>query len=170
MKKLADLDFEEIAFEVCTAFEGGGAATIYAPKAYQTRDFDFVLHVELFGMPSDAPLRELGFAPSNAKGTYEHPEIPFTLEVLQGPLGVGEETLTSWETRHKDDRILHIISPLDSVKDRLASAIHFRDLNSARQAAEIAKLHKINLQAVKTWCEAEGGITTYELFEAFLYQ
>ncbi len=60
MRSLKGLTFEEVAFEVCSAFDrhkvlavlvGGGAATYYAPRAYQTKDLDFVLHLEIFAMP-----------------------------------------------------------------------------------------------------------------------
>ncbi len=93
MRILKDLSFEDIAFEVCSAFEragvlavlsGGGAATIQAPKAYQTQDFDFVLHLELFGMPSDTPLVEIGVLHEQYKSTYKHPAFHI-LWRLQGP-------------------------------------------------------------------------------------
>jgi hypothetical protein len=177
MKSLEGSSFEEIAFEVCSALDaagvlvvlsGGGAASIYAPRAHVTQDLDFVLARELFGVPNDAPLRELGFVMSRARGIYEHPDIPYTLEILEGPLAVGEETLAVWETRRKGDLVLHIVRPIDSVKDRLAAAIHFKDLNSARQAAEIAKLHAIDLDAVRDWCESEGGSNAFALFGVLL--
>jgi hypothetical protein len=178
MKNLAGLSFEKIAYVVCTAFEqanvtavlvGGGAATFYAARAYQTRDLDFVLPLELFGMPKASILHQLGFIASNAAGTYEHPDTTFTLEILQGPLGIGDEAVRVWDTLWSGDLVLHVISPTNSVKDRLASAIHFKDLSAARQAAEIAKLHPVDMEAVKTWCEREGGMTTFALF-ASLYQ
>jgi hypothetical protein len=177
MRSLAKLAYEDIAFEVCSAFErakvlavlvGGGAAAYYAPRAYETRDLDFVLHLELFGTPKASILGELGFVPTRSAGTYGHPEIPYTLEILGGPLGVGAEILTEWETHRKGDLVLHVISPMNSVKDRLAHAIHFHDPNAARQAAEVAKLHAIDLAAIKAWCESEGGKLAYGQFSVFL--
>jgi len=177
LKSLAGFTYEEVAYEVCSAFArksvvavlvGGGAATFYAPKAYQTRDLDFVLHLQLFGMPKATILSDLGFTSSDAAGTYEHSEIPYTLEILRGPLAIGEEILSSWDTHTKGELILHVISPTDSVKDRLGHGIHFADLNAVRQAAEVAKLHPIDLGAVRAWCEKEGGLTSYHRFETFL--
>ncbi len=81
---------------------------------------------------------------------------------------MGQETLTTWETRRKGDLILHVISPIHSVKDRLAPAIHFKDLNSARQAAQIAKLHKVDFAAITCWCETEGGAKAFSIFETFM--
>ncbi len=176
---LRGLSFEEIAFEVCSAFDrvgivavlsGGGAASIHAPKAYQTRDLDFVLNLDINEMPSAATLTGLGFVASRTRGTYEHPEIPYTLEILTGPLGVGDELLNSWETRQNGDRILRLIKPIDSVKDRLAAAIHYKDLSSAKQAAEIAKLNNIDLGIIESWCLTEGGANTFAIFKSFLAQ
>ncbi len=63
--------------------------------------------------------------------------------------------------------MLHVISPTDSVRDRLAAAIHYKDLSSAKQAAEIAKLHEVDLEVIKSWCEEEGGATVFAIFDAF---
>lgn len=177
MNSLAGLPYADIAFEVCSAFDrhgvlavlvGGGAASFYAPEAYQTRDLDFVLHLEFFGMPDKSVLEGLGFTPSSASGTYQHSETPYTLEILKGPLAMGDETITSWETHRQGDLILYVISPMDSVKDRLAHAIHFKDLNAARQAAAVAKHHPIDTEALKSWCQNEGGITAFTYFKSFL--
>jgi hypothetical protein len=87
---------------------------------------------------------------------------------LKGPLGIGDEILSTWDTKRKGDQVLHLISPADSIKDRLAAAIHWKDLNSARQAAEIARLHDVDLESLRAWCEAEGGAKIYSIFEVFL--
>ena len=177
MKSLLGKTFEEIAFEICSSFDragivavllGGGAAAYYAPKAYETRDLDFVLPFELFGMTDASLVSDLGFSKSKTEGTYENPDIPFTLEVIQGPLAIGEESLTAFSSFRHKDLVLHVLSVTDSVKDRLSHAIHFHDLNSARQAAEVAKVNKIDLDSIKKWCEAEDGTKIFEIFEAFL--
>lgn len=84
------------------------------------------------------------------------------------PFGIGDENLTSFETLHKQDLVLHVISPTDSVKDRLAHAIHFKDINAARQAAEVARNQDVDLEAVRKWCQAEGGARIFETFKTFL--
>ena len=178
MKELANLSLKEIAFEICSAFDragitavlvGGGAAAVHAPNAYETRDLDFVLHFELFGMPSSEIITNLGFEETANRGTYRHPSIPYTLEIMHGPIGIGGEYPNAWETQNiEDGQILHVFTPTQSVKDRLATAIHYRDFNSARQAAEIAKLHLIDLDEVKAWCDQEGGAMFYEIFAAYL--
>jgi hypothetical protein len=171
------MPIQELAYEVCTAFDregvvvvlvGGGAATFYAPESQQTRDLDFVLHLELFGVSLKSIIETLGFYPSNAAGTFKHDETPFTLEFLRGPLAIGGETLTKYETIPRGDLVLHIISATDSVKDRLAHGAFFADLNAVRQAAQVAKLQPVDLQAVRAWCESEGVMKVYDQFSTFL--
>jgi len=178
------MSLEDVAYEVCTAFEhagvlavlvGGGAATYYAPKAVMTRDLDFVLHLELFGMPDRGVeiLRGLGFRSTSTKGTLEHDAIPFTLEILDGPLAVGAESVESWVTVRNGLRVLHVISPIVSIKDRLCHAMHFGDISAARQAAEVANVQPVDLSELRVWCEAERpeggrGGTIFRYFEALL--
>ena len=171
------MTLDQVAFAVCSAFDradvvavlaGGGAAAFYAPAAEMTRDLDFVLHFELFSMPKASIIEHLGFTPSNAAGTYKHDDIPFTLEILRGPLAVGDELLQRFETLRREESVLHVLSPTDSVKDRLSSGEYFHDLSAIRQAAKIAKAHTVDLDEVRSWCESEGATQTHEQFVVFM--
>lgn len=177
MRNLKGKNLGQIAFEVCTAFDragfkavlvGGGAAAFYAPQAQMTRDLDFVLAFEMYRTPKLAIIEELGFYPSSAAGTYAHDDIPFTLEILKGPLEVGKEQLADFATLRDGDLVLYVISAEDSVKDRLASGEFFKDLNAIKQAAAVASRQEVDLGPVREWCESEGAIKTYELFLTFL--
>ena len=139
----------------------------YAPESRVTRDLDFVLQLELFGLPKASILTDIGFYTSNAAGTYMHDETPFTLEIVPGPLAVGGSTLATYDTFRKGSLVLHVISATDSVKDRLAHGAYFHDVNAVRQAGEVAKAHEVDLNAVRAWGEAEGAMHTYELFQTF---
>ena len=174
MKDLSGWTIEQVAFLVCTAMKnagvtavlsGGSAATVYAPRAYTTRDLDFVLH-DTVSMPAAGPILELGFSEMKTRGIYAHPDLPFTLEFLRGPLAVGGTVLTVWDTWEKDDQTLYIISPLDCVRDRMAAAIHWRDQNSAKQAAAVAREQPIDVNALRDWCLGEGGGLAFSIFEA----
>lgn len=160
----------QIAFEIGTALaqenvvavlSGGGAATTYAPDAYQTRDLDFILQST---RTKADPVLRLGFRPIGRSGMFEHPDVPFTLEFPQGPLAVGDEVIETWHTLHEEDRVLNVISPTDCVRDRLAAAIHWRDERSIDQAVAVALLHTIDLGIVEAWCEREGGRWTFDAF------
>ncbi len=73
---------EDVWFEVAAALDhfsikgvltGGSAATMYPPDSYASKDADFVL----LDSPKRDDLREalagIGFAQSDAVGTFEHP-------------------------------------------------------------------------------------------------
>jgi hypothetical protein len=175
VKNLSGLSYSDIAFEVCSAFErvgvtavlsGGGAATIYAPEAYESRDLDFIFQAQLW-LPNADPVLALGFAESSTRGTFAHPDIPFTLEFLKGPLAVGDEVIQTWNTFHKGELTLHVISPTDVVKDRLASVIHYRDHSAIRQAAAVAQSVQVELDSIRAWCENEGGADVFAIFQKF---
>ena len=75
--------------DVTAVLSGGGAATLYAPKAHQTRDLDFILHSAV-SMPEAKPVFDLGFSETKSRGVYAHPDLYFTVEFLPGPLAVGD--------------------------------------------------------------------------------
>ena len=148
---------------IVAVLSGGGAATIYAPEAKKTEDLDFILALSMTdSMPSDAPILGLGFEREGRSGMYRHPNIRITLEFPTGPLAVGGEVIEKWETLRRGPMVLNVISPTDCVKDRMAAAIHWKDFDSIRQASEVAKRHPVDLDAVRKWCEAEGGLRQFE--------
>ncbi len=174
MKCLKGHTIEDVAYLVCTALRdaevtavlsGGGAATVYAPRAHETDDLDFVLPFAV-SMPDAGSILELGFAETKSRGIYGHPDLPFALEFLPGPLAVGGTVLTTWDTWEKDGLTLHIITALDCVRDRMAAAIHWHDLNSAKQAAAVAQERTIDIAALRDWCLEEGGSVAFSVFEA----
>ena len=57
-----------------------------------------------------------------------------------------------------------MISPTDSVKDRLAAYYHRGDQQSLKQALLIARTKKVDLDEVKRWSENEGKIEEFKTF------
>lgn len=166
------MTLEAVAYEVGTALDqagivavlaGGGAATFYAPEAYQTKDLDFVLPF-VFSMPSEETILSLGFLPTRTRGTYARAGTPFTLEFIDGPLAISDEIIETWDTLRDGVRVLNVISPTDCVRDRLAAAIHWRDEASIQQAVAVARRHPVDRARIKAWCAAEGGAKVYERF------
>jgi hypothetical protein len=162
----------EVAFAVCTALHhrgfvvvltGGSAATFYAPRAYQSKDLDFV--ITLRGDAGDETLTSLGY---RRKGDYYvHPESPFPLEFPPGPLAIGDDLVKEWSTVKKGKRLLYVLSPTDSCRDRLASFLFWNDFNGLEQALAVfrAQRTKIDLDVIQAWCAREKQ---REKFEAFL--
>jgi hypothetical protein len=117
--------------------------------------------------PSAEPILRLGFRQSSSRGVYEHPDLPFTLEFLPAPLAVGANPIESWDTMREQDRVLFVISPLDCTKDRMAAAIHWKDPDSARQAAAVARAQGVDVDELRGWCVGEGGKDAMVLFDAY---
>ena len=162
----------EQAFLVCTALDragttcvltGGSAATIYAPQEYQSQDLDFV--ITFAGGPgSERALLDLGFVRSGS--TYTHPANPLTLDFPEGPLAVGSEPIDSWDTIREGEFLLHLLTPTDCVRDRLAGYLFWHDRQSLSAAVSVARAHthKVDLKKVEAWCRREGEPEKFQDF------
>ena len=153
----------EVALAVCTALDkgghtavltGGGAATVWAPHAYQSSDLDFVL---VFKAPDlhESILTSLGYARSGDH--YEHKDSELFLEFPPGPLSVGGDLISNWDTLREGKQLLHIITPTDSCRDRLAPFLFWTDRSSLDQAIAVAQAHRkrIDLDSIESWCKSE---------------
>ena len=178
MKITAQTSLRELAFIVCNrliendiecVLTGGGAATVYAPEAYQSRDLDFILsYTSESRLASAQPLLDLGFV--QKQGMYKHSIIPFTVEFPAGPLAIGQEIITRWETLDEDGLKLNILTPTDCVRDRLAWFLFGKDYSALEQALSVASRHDIDLDLIRVWCEKEGELPKFEIFSYRLAQ
>lgn len=163
----------DVAFAVCTALEGSGyravltggsAATFYAPEAYQSADLDFV--ITLHGKAGEKALASLGY---RRKGDfYVHPRSPFPLEFPNGPLAVGEDRISTWSTFRRKKEVLHVLTPTDSCRDRLASFLFWNDFSGLEQALSVqrARASEVDLKLIEDWCRREGHPEKFALFAA----
>ena len=128
---------------------GGSEATSYAPDAYKSLDFDFVL--TFLGRGGEAALRSLGFR--RKADFYVHPKSRFPLEFPPGPLEIGDDLVTSWRTVRRDDEVLHVLTPFDSCRDRLASYLDWNDLSGLEQALHVHRAHAndVDLARHREW-------------------
>lgn len=165
----------EVAFAVCTALDrisitavltGGSAATYYAPDAYQSRDLDFVVTLQAPG--GGAELAKLGF--SEGGQVYRHPDTHFTLDFPRGPLAVGDDLVDEWRTDRREGELLHVLSPTDSCRDRLASFLFWNDFSGLEQALGVARTQrrKVDLAKIEAWCRKESHLEKFGLFRSRL--
>lgn len=163
----------DVAFAVCTALDrkgyqavltGGSAATYYAPEAYQSGDLDFVL--TLRGADGEAALTALGFVKS--ADFYRHPRTHFLLEFPPGPLAVGEDMIRHWSTVRRGEELLHVLTPTDSCRDRLASYLFWNDFSGLEQALAVfrARSGEVDQGIIKDWCRREGHTEKFHLFSS----
>jgi hypothetical protein len=170
MKITPDTSIVDLAFIVGDAMKtsgvtavltGGGAASVYAPNANQSRDLDFVLK---FVGASAKPIEELGFRREGQ--TYVHSSIPWTLDFPRGPLMVGEDFISEWTLLDRNNLRLEIISATDCVRDRLCSFYYYKDFSGLEQALAVARLHQIDLNLIREWSVREAQTKNFDIFQA----
>ena len=63
-----------------------------------------------------------------------------------------------------------MLTPTDSVKDRLASYYHWNDQQGLDQAISICQeiFDRIDLKEIKRWSKKEGQLKKYEIFLKYL--
>lgn len=168
-----------MSFIVCTVLHkngieavltGGSAATVYAPRAYQSRDIDMIVTFRSAKADATAALESVGYRASARH--YEHASNPLVLEFPKGPLAVGGELLESWDTLRERGMILHIIKPTDSCRDRLAGFMFWHDRGSLAQAAAVARAQRrrVDMDVIRRWCRREGKEETFLELERTLVE
>ncbi len=163
MKITSETSLEEIAALVSQALDdagidavlsGGGAVTLYSKNEYMSTDLDFVTTERNKRI---APVVErLGFIPRGRE--FEHPESRFFIEFPSGPLAFGDRYVDNSEatTVQTQYGAVRIITPTQSVMDRIAWFHHGADRQSRDQAIMVARQQEISWDQVFDWAQADG--------------
>jgi hypothetical protein len=168
----------DVAFAVCTALAkrdltvvlvGGSAATYYSGGGYQSYDADFVCIFYVDRERQGEVIRtmgSLGYRPRD--NLFVHAVNPYTVDFPRGPIGIGSQLVTRWETIHRGTETLHIVTPTDCVCDRLAKYYFWNDLSALGAAKSVFQKVKsqVNLERVRAWSAAEGESQKFELFQS----
>lgn len=110
-----------------------------------------------------AVLAQIGFKPSKSR-YYKHPKCPHLfLEFPKGPLEIGEQFPVIPDEIEHEGRTIRLLSPTDSVKDRLAGYIHWKSRANFDQAILICQRQqsRVDLESVENWCQSEGAESVY---------
>lgn len=175
MKPVADMTQSELAAFVQTHLEregvhvvlsGGAAVATYTRGDYVTQDIDLINVYDAAPRAIRLAMLAIGFR--EEARYFRHPDSPHVVEFPPGPLTIGRHPVGRVEEIQLATGRLHIISPTDCVKDRLAAYFHWGDLQSLHQALQVARRRKINLEEVRTWSRAEGKLREFETFCARL--
>ena len=133
---------------------GGAVVSVYSDGAYVSGDLDFVREA-LLPENVEGAMAEIGFHKEGRH--YRHEDCPHLfVEFVPGPLGIGADTdiepvrIAAGETRIK------LLSPTDSVRDRLAGFIHFGHRDYMDQALLVASAHAIDWDKVERWSRGES--------------
>lgn len=142
---------------------GGAVVAIYTEGLYRSGDLDMVPD-DLGRNRLTTALAKIGFQPTQSR-YFKHPECPHLfLEFPRGPVEIGEQYPVMPAEIELEGRTLRLLSPTDSVKDRLAGYIHWKSRANFDQAVLICRRQqgRVDLDAVRNWCIGEGGMFAFE--------
>ena len=140
---------------------GGACVSIYTKNRYLSFDLDFVTHATLKEI---APvLAEVGFKRERSRH-FIRSDCPFFIEFVAPPAAIGNEPIKDEAKLKTMTGTVVMLTPTDSVKDRLAAYYHWNDPQALEQALMVAKAQKINLREVKRWSEKEEHAEKYREF------
>lgn len=164
MKKLSELSIVELAAKICedlkkeglqATLSGGACAEIYSNSKYVTGDLDFV--VNYFWPGNDEKIEKvmtsLGFKRSGR--IFINKSIAYSVEFPPGPLSIGEEyQIKPVELKFETGNLV-LLSPTDSVKDRLTGYFYGNDAQCLEQAVMICQMNNTDLKEIKRWAKKE---------------
>ena len=90
------------------------------------------------------------------------------MDILAPPLSIGAEPVRKTATLAVRKMKLKLLTPTDSVKDRLAAYYYWNDLQALEQALLICRYQQVNLSAVRKWSAAEGHLDKFREFRKTL--
>jgi hypothetical protein len=133
---------------------GGAVVSVYTEGAYVSGDLDFVRD-SYFPEDVAGAMTEIGFHKEGRH--FRHPDCSHLfVEFVPGPLGIGEDTRIEPARVQEGETTLKLLSPTDSVRDRLAGFIHFRSRDYMDQAVMVARVHQVDWKSIERWCRGEG--------------
>ena len=145
---------------------GGTCVALHAEGRYVSADLDFVLLHDVRRSAVAAALEELGFWPEGR--VFVKAGAAATVDVLAPPPAVGREPIGAVEERRVGRRILPLLSPTDTVKDRLCAFFHWEDRQALEQAVLVCRVARVDLAEVRRWARAEGMTSRHREFLAAL--
>jgi hypothetical protein len=101
----------------------------------------------------------------NQSQGFAHPQALKMVEILKAPLSVGDEKIEKVDKLVVAGYQLNILTPTDSVKDRLAAYYHWNDRQSLEVALMICEKKEIIISEVQRWSVNEGMEEKYNFFK-----
>ena len=145
---------------IMVVLSGGACAAIYSDYHYISKDLDFIARFSLDHQKIAEVMSELGFTRTGKY--YTHADTEYFVEFISGPLSIGDEPVTDILELEFSTGTLRILSPTESVRDRLAAYYHWKDLQCLEQAVLIATHQVIDIKKIKTWSFKEGQRSEFD--------
>ena len=145
---------------IVATLSGGAAVSIYSDNRYVSEDLDFVTVAHLEALR--AALEPLGFRHTGTPrlSVFEHPRTRWYLEFPPAPLGFGSTYVDPSQCKLVDTGLgkLRVITPTQSVMDRLIAAAAWNEIQSLEQALLVAEHQSdyIEWEELDRWVLREG--------------
>tara|TARA_R110000782_G_scaffold37169_10_gene87503 strand:- start:1357 stop:1920 length:564 start_codon:yes stop_codon:yes gene_type:complete len=143
---------------IAATLSGGAAVSIYTNNVYQSKDLDFVTAALISDL--SPVLAKLGFVHSGVPrmSQFSHPLIEWFVEFPPTPISFGHLYVTHEQcaTIKLPCGTLRIVTPTQSIMDRLAAAIAWNDAQSRDQAILVAANNEIEWADLRVWFKNEG--------------
>jgi len=143
---------------IAATLSGGAAVSIYTDNEYQSKDLDFVTAALVADV--SPVLDELGFVHTGVPrmSQFSHPSIEWFVEFPPTPISFGHLHVTHEQcaTIELAAGNLRIVTPTQSVMDRLAAAIAWNDTQSREQAILVAAYQDVDWEELRNWFANEG--------------
>jgi hypothetical protein len=154
-QKLLDIDIK-------TTLSGGFCVEIYSFGEYTSMDIDLIDQSVFKHNEIKKKMLTLGFVEEGKH--FCHPDMKYTVEFPASPLAIGQELVKEISEIETQYGVLRLITPTDSVKDRLAAYFFWDDERSLEQAILVALKNDIDLENVRLWSEKERELEKFEYF------
>jgi len=140
---------------------GGSVVSLYTNNRYETRDLDFITSAD--HRKIHIAMLELGF--TSAGKDFVHANTDFTVEFPSGPLAIGDDVPVLAEgSITVNGVVISLLSPTQSVMDRLMSFFLYNDRQCLEQAVLIAHDHSVDLDRVAAWATREKYTEKLKVF------
>lgn len=139
-----------------SVLSGGAAVSIYTDNFYESGDADFICPWDHESIVS--ALRNHGFERITLSNrSLKHPDCPFTVEFPSRKIYIGGELQSKVGEYIVSGLRLRILTPTQSIMDRLIGYIAWKDIQGLDQAEWICERHEVDLRKIYRWAKAEGA-------------
>jgi len=154
---------------IAATLSGGAAVSIYTDNEYQSKDLDFVTAALVADVSPVLIKLGIGHTGVPRMSQFSHPLTEWYVEFPPMPISFGQLHVTHEQCAAIESPVgtLRIITPTQSVMDRLAAASAWNDAQSREQAILVAANQDIDWEELRTWFANEGETDVeFERFQA----
>lgn len=148
-------------YDINAVLVGGAVVSIYTDNEYESKDLDFISPAEHKKIAE--VMKTLGF--SREGKNFYHDKTEFSVEFPTGPIGIGDRVPVKPEGKIKVGKTtVVLLSPTQSVMDRLAWFYFNNDRQCLDQAIMISKKQPVKMLEIKKWSTEEKMEEKFEVF------